>query len=102
MHTTFSTTDEFTASATPRGPPLASIPRRQEMMATIAANRTALPMVNQTSTIFAKDPNDIQKLPVLTPLTTTASVYEAPTAAAMMIADRIGAMTISAQKRGTT
>ena len=42
------------------------------MMATIAANRTVFPMVNQTSTIFAKDPNDCQKLPLLTPLTVTA------------------------------
>jgi len=47
-------------------------------------------------------PNDIQKLPLLTPLTVTARAYEAPTAAAMMIAHRIGAMTISAKKRGTT
>ena len=36
------------------------------------------------------------------PQTLTAIEYEAATAAAMMIAHRIGAMMISAQKRGTT
>jgi hypothetical protein len=69
---TLMTTEELTASATPRGPPFASMPRSDETIPTIAAKTAALAMANQTSTILANVPNDIQKLPGVTSLTVTA------------------------------
>ena len=80
MQTTLSTTEEFTASATPRGPPLASVPRKHEITATMAAKISDLPSVNHTSVTDANVPKDCQKLPVVTPLTPTASMNDAATA----------------------
>ena len=78
MSTTLMTTAAFTASATPRGPPLASMPRSAEMIATIAANTMLFAIANHTSVIFANVPNELQKLPGATPLTVTARRNAAP------------------------
>src|SRR5262245_32036577 len=100
--TTFTTTAAFTASATPRGPPLASMPLSEDTIPTIAANTTALPIANQTSSILANAPNDALKLPSVTSLTVVAMMNDAITAEARMTAISTGARIIRATNRGTT
>jgi len=79
---------------------LASIPRIAEMIATIAPNTTLLTIANHTSVMFAKVPNELQKLPGATPLVATDKRNAAPVPDTMMTTQSMGATSSNAKNRG--